>query len=133
MLLAADFVTVTTDYLKEVYHDFYDVPLENIIAVPNLLPKYLFGDRYDPERKLKQFSSNKAKPRIGIVSSLSHFNVDNVRCDASGKAVREVKQKDGTSKWMREDNVEVKFEDTKRITDDFDEIADCVRSTVNDF
>ena len=133
MLLAADFVTVTTDYLKEVYHDFYDVPLENIIAVPNLLPKYLFGDRYDPERKLKQFSSNKAKPRIGIVSSLSHFNVDNVRCDASGKAVREVKQKDGTSKWMREDNVEVKFEDTKRITDDFDEIVDCVRSTVNDF
>ena len=133
MLLAADFVTVTTDYLKEVYHDFYDVPLENIIAVPNLLPRYLFGDRYDPERKLKQFSSNKAKPRVGIVSSLSHFNVDNVRCDASGKAVREVKQKDGTSKWMREDNVEVKFEDTTRITDDFDEIADCVRSTVNDF
>ena len=72
MLLAADFVTVTTDYLKEVYHDFYDVPLENIIAVPNLLPRYLFGDRYDPERKLKQFSSNKANPRVGIVSSLSN-------------------------------------------------------------
>ena len=133
MLNAADFVTVTTDYLKEVYHDFYDVPLENIVAVPNLLPKYLFGDRYEPEKKLKQFSRNKAKPRIGLVSSLSHFNVDNVRCDITGNAVREVKQQDGTVKWMRSDGVEVKFEDTARITDDFDEIADCVRSTVNDF
>ena len=133
MLNAADFVTVTTDYLKEIYHDFYDVPLENIIAVPNLLPKYLFGDRYEPEKKLKQFSQNKAKPRVGIVSSLSHFNVDNVRQDKDGKAVREVKQKDGTSKWMREDNVEVKLEDTVKITDDFDDIADMVRATVNDF
>lgn len=67
------------------------------------------------------------------MSSLSHFNVDNVRQDKDGKAVREVKQKDGTSKWMREDNVEVKLEDTVKITDDFDDIADMVRATVNDF
>lgn len=56
MLNAADFVTVTTDYLKNFYHEHYGVPLENIIAIPNLLPKWWFGDRYDPERKLKQFS-----------------------------------------------------------------------------
>ena len=102
MLNAADFVTVTTDYLKEVYHDVYGVPLENIIAVPNLLPKYLFGDRYEPSKKVKQFE--KAKPkrklRIGIVSSLSHFNIDNVRRDKDGKAVREQKQPDGSSKWI---------------------------------
>ena len=135
MLNAADFVTVTTDYLKEVYHDVYGVPLENIIAVPNLLPKYLFGDRYEPSKKVKQFE--KAKPkrklRIGIVSSLSHFNIDNVRRDKDGKAVREQKQPDGSSKWINSDKVEVKFEDTSKITDDFDEIADVVRQTVNDF
>ena len=34
---------------------------------------------------------------------------------------------------MREDNVEVKLEDTVKITDDFDDIADMVRATVNDF
>ena len=56
MLNSADFVTVTTDYLKNFYHEHYGVPLENIIAVPNLLPKWWFGDRYDPERKLKQYS-----------------------------------------------------------------------------
>ena len=53
MLLASDFVTVTTDYLKEIYHDLYDIPMENIIAVPNLLPRYLFGDRFDPKKKIE--------------------------------------------------------------------------------
>lgn len=133
MLNAADFVTVTTDYLKEIYHDLYDVPYENIIAIPNLLPRYLFGDRYDPEKKLKQFSQNKAKPRIGIVSSLSHFNIDKVRQDKDGNAVREQKQQDGTSKWINSNKVEVKYEDTIQITDDFDDIAEMVRATVNDF
>jgi len=122
MLNAADFMTVTTDYLREVYHDIYGVPVENIIAVPNLLPKYLFGDRYEPSKKVKQFE--KAKPknklRIGIVSSLSHFNIDNVRVDSEGKATREQKAPDGTSKWVNEDNKEVPFEQTKRIEDDFD-------------
>ena len=52
MLNTADFVTVTTDYIKEFYHKEYGVPLKNIIALPNLLPKYLFADRYRPELKL---------------------------------------------------------------------------------
>lgn len=86
---AADLVTVTTDYLKEYYHDFYDVQYDNIIALPNLLPRYLFDDRFDANKKTKQFAKNKSRPRIGIVSSLSHFNIDNVRCDKDGKAVRE--------------------------------------------
>lgn len=135
MLNTADFVTVTTDYLKEVYSDIYDVPKDNIIAVPNLLPKYLFGDRYEPSKKAKQFE--KAKPknklRIGIVSSLSHFNIDGVRLDSDGKATREQKQPDGTSKWINEDNQEVPYEKTTKIEDDFDQIAKCVRDTVNDF
>lgn len=133
MLNAADFVTVTTDYLKNFYHEHYGVPLENIISVPNLLPKWWFGDRYDPERKLKQFSSFKAKPRIGIVSSLSHYNIDNVRQDKDGKATRLRKQPDGTEVWINEDNQVVPEDQTTPILDDFDEICDCIRSTVNDF
>jgi len=133
MLNAADLVTVTTDYLKEYYHDFYDVPYDNMIALPNLLPRYMFDDRYDVNKKVKQFGKNKNRPRIGIVSSLSHFNIDNVRQDAQGNAVREQKQPDGSSKWVREDNSEVKYEDTQKITDDFDDIAQCIRDTVNDF
>lgn len=133
MLNAADLVTVTTDYLKEYYHDFYDVPYDNIIALPNLLPRYLFDDRFDANKKTKQFAKNKSKPRIGIVSSLSHFNIDSVRCDKDGKAVREQKKPDGTSKWVREDNVEVNYEDTMKITDDFDDIAQCIRDLADEF
>ena len=96
MLNTADFVTVTTDYIKKFYHEHYGVPLENIIAVPNLLPKWWFGDRYDIDAKLKQFGTFKAKPRIGIVSSLSHYNVDNVMEDKNDLATRKKKKPDGT-------------------------------------
>jgi hypothetical protein len=51
MLNTADIVTVTTDYIKEAYHKYYGVPLEKIVAIPNMLPKYLFGDRYEPQKK----------------------------------------------------------------------------------
>lgn len=133
MLLAADLVTVTTDYLKEIYHDLYDVPMENIVALPNLLPRYLYGDRYDPAVKIAQFQKNRAKPRIGIVSSLSHYNVSGVRQDGNGGAVREKQLADGKTVWLDEAGHEVRFEDTEKITDDFDDIADMIRRTVKDF
>lgn len=100
MLNAADFVVVTTDYIKNFYHEHYGVPLDNIIAAPNLLPKWWFGDRYDLDKKVEQFKKYKAKPRIGIVSSLSHYNIDDVREDAEGRACRKQKQPDGKEVWV---------------------------------
>lgn len=132
MLNAADFVTVTTDYLKQAYHDFYGVPEENIIALPNLLPRYLFGDRYDPKKKLEQFKSEKAKPRIGIVSSLSHYNIDGVREDRQGRSCRKQKRPDGTEVWVNEAKQEVPEADTSEIVDDIDAILDCIRETSDD-
>ena len=107
MLNTADFVTVTTDYIKEFYHKHYGVPLDRIIAVPNLLPRYLFGDRYDLDKKVEQFRKLKQKPRIGIVSSLSHFNVDDVRVDKDGLACRKEKLPDGREVWKNEAGAEV--------------------------
>lgn len=133
MLNAVDFVTVTTDYIKNFYHKNYGVPLENIIAVPNLLPQWWFGDRYDPDRKLEQLSKFKAKPRIGIVSSLSHYNIDNVKQDKDGKAARLRDQPDGSKAWVTEENKIVQESELYPILDDFDEVCDCIRSTVNDF
>ena len=133
MLNAADFVTVTTDYLKHVYHDFYGVPLENIVAIPNFLPKWWIGDRYRPKDKLEQFQKNKNKPRIGIVSSLSHYNVDGVRRTAAGRAVRKRRDSDGSVKWFDEKGVEVPEADTLPIADDIDAIIGCIRETVDDF
>ena len=104
MLNAADIVTVTTSYIKEYYNRKYGVPLDRILAVPNLLSRMWFGDRYDPERKLKQFSHHKSRPRIGIVSSLSHYNTHGAK-DANGELVK----------------------------DDFDLIADVICDTVDEF
>jgi len=113
MLNSADLVTVTTDYIKDFYNREYGVPLENIVAVPNLLPKFLFGDRYDIDKKLEQFRKYKLKPRIGIVSSLSHYNIDDVRQDADGRAARKKKSKDGkTDVWVNEKGKELPESET---------------------
>ena len=133
MLNAADFVTVTTDYIRNFYHEHYGVPLENIIAVPNLLPRWWFGDRFNPEEKARQFGKFKTKPRIGIVSSLSHYNVDNVMEDKNGLAARKKKKPDGTDVWVNENGKEVAEEELHKIEDDFDDIVKCVRETVKDF
>lgn len=133
MLNAADFVTVTTDHLRDVYHDLYDIPKENIIAVPNLLPHSLFGDRYDLEKKTEQFKQNKNKPRIGIVSSLSHYNIDEVREDENGFVCRKEKLLTGEEVWKNERGDIIPFENTKEIVDDIEAILDCIRTTVNDY
>lgn len=140
MLNAADFVITTTDHIKDVYHEKYGVPYENMIALPNLLPKYLFGGKFNVEEKIDQFKKNKAKPRIGIVSSLSHYNVDGVRQDKDGFACRLHKDKNGqpikdsagNNIWLNQKNEQLPESETQYITDDFDEIVDCVRSTYND-
>lgn len=132
MLNAADLVTVTTDHLREVYHDLYGVPTENIVAVPNLLPHALFGDRYDPQRKAEQFRRNFKKPRIGIVSSLSHYNVDGVREDEDGYVCRKNAGPDGET-WVNEKGEIVPFEKTREIVDDIDAVLDCIRDTVGEF
>ena len=133
MLHAADFVTVTTDHIKEVYHDLYDIPLEKIIALPNFLPKFLFFDRYRPDDKVAQFKANKAKPRIGIVSSLSHYNIDGVRQDKDGRACRKRVNPDNSVTWVTEGNKEIPESETSEIYDDVDGILDCIRSTADDF
>lgn len=132
MLDAADFVTTTTDYIRDYYCRKYSLPKDKVIAVPNLLPKYLFFDRYDVEKKIQQFKMVKSKPRIGIISSLSHYNVDDVRIDKDGKACRASKQGE-TIVWTNEDGKVVNEVDVSPITDDIDEVLNCIRATVNDF
>ena len=133
MLNNADLLITTTDYIKQFYHDWYGVPLENIVALPNLLPRWWFGDRYDEERKVQQFSKNKARPRIGIISSLSHYNVDDVRITKDGLAARKKKNPDGKEVWKNEVGAEVEEAELSHIIDDLTEIIPMIQSTVRDF
>lgn len=136
MLNTADFVVVTTKYLKEYYNKKYGVPIENIIAIPNFLPRWWFGDRYDVEQSVNLRNKFKNKPRIGIVSSLSHYNVDKVRTTKDGKAVRLKKGEDDKpiepNVWIDQDGNEVKFEDTEYVNDDVDTILDVIKQTVDE-
>lgn len=104
MLDKSDIVVVTTKYIKDYYAREYNLPIEKIVAVPNLLPRWWYGDKYQPNMKIEQFQANKHKPRIGVIGSLSHYNIDHVT-DANGQLVK----------------------------DDFDEIAEVVKSTCDDF
>lgn len=104
MLHASDKVVVTTNKLKEMMAQSYDLPMEKVVAIPNLLPHWWIGDRYYPDLKVKQYSDNKAKPRIAVVSSMSHYNIDG-RKDKNGEFVK----------------------------DDMDILLDLIRETVDDF
>ena len=133
MLNNADLLITTTDYIKQFYHDWYGVPLENIVALPNLLPRWWFGDRYDEERKVQQFSKNKARPRIGIISSLSHYNVDDVRITKDGLAARKKKNTDGKEVWKNEVGAEVEEAELGHIIDDLTDLIPLIQSTIRDF
>lgn len=138
ILDACDIITVTTDYIRDAYHKSYNIPLDKIIALPNMLPRYLFGDRFDLQKKINHFKLNKAKPRIGIVSSLSHYNTTNVKVDKNGNACRcsiEIDPQTGCSKevWRNQLNEMVDCGELSPIYDDLDIILDCIRQTVNDF
>ena len=104
MLNASDFVVVTTNKLKEMMAQSYDLDEKKVVAIPNLLPHWWIGDRYDPERKVQQFNKNKAKPRIGVISSMSHYNLE-------GRT----------------------GEDGQLAKDDMDVIVDLIFSTVDEF
>ena len=52
MLDKSDIVIVTTNYIKEYYARTYDIPMRKIVAVPNLLPHWWYGDKYQPNIKI---------------------------------------------------------------------------------
>ena len=138
MLRESDFILTTTSYIKEYYHRVYDVPLDHIIALPNLLPRWWAGSLYDKDEKARQFiesRKHKNRPRVGFVSSLSHFNLDNVHRikDGSGGGAYKTVLPNGAEIW-RNDNGEV-ITDTsaiERAPDDLDLIEKTIRETVDD-
>lgn len=104
MLELSDNVVVTTNKLRDMMSSGYGISKDKIVAIPNLLPHWWIGDRYDPERKARQFSQFKPKPRIGIISSMSHYNFSGAK-DSNGQIVK----------------------------DDMDVIVDIIKETVDDF
>jgi hypothetical protein len=81
MLNASDFVTVTCQNLSNYYRDKFNVPEENIVVLPNYLPRWWIGEVYDERRIINRYQEQvvkNKKPRIGFVSSSTHFDIKNL-------------------------------------------------------
>ena len=134
MLERSDFLVVTTDELRKYYIDNYNVNPDNFILVPNMLPRSWAYGLYDEQVRLMNFMDNKkrGKPRVGLISSSSHFNVADLKWSKDGHdpVGDKPKKKDGkyesylTHKKYDESEVE-------RIPDDVDDIMDVIESTAD--
>jgi len=78
MLNCSDFITVTTDNLKNYYHTKYGIPEAKIIVIPNYLPRWWVGEAYQPDRIIELYQDNIKKPRILLPLSSSHYDLKNV-------------------------------------------------------
>lgn len=145
MLDNVDFILTTTDHIKEYYHRRYNVPLEKIICIPNYLPRWWIGDYYNKEESLTNFKNFKRKPRIGMVSSLSHYNIEHIKQDPTGCVVWPEEAKDSSGQtilgedgkpvqiWKNERGEFVDINTCTEIPDDLDIIIDCILKTIDEF
>lgn len=72
----ADMIIVTTDVIKEYYNKKFNIPYNKIIKIPNYLPEWEFGGKYSEQKIMENWTKYNKKPRIGIISSSSHFNTN---------------------------------------------------------
>lgn len=75
MMQQSDFVLVTTEYLKDYYVRKFGVQKENVLVIPNYLPKWWMGQYYDLGKILVNYDKNKKKPRLGIIASSTHYDL----------------------------------------------------------
>ncbi len=77
MLQAVDIITVTTQELANYYIKEFGADKNKIYVSPNYLPRWWIGDSYTEDRIAKKYDEME-KPRIGFVSSSTHFDLQNV-------------------------------------------------------
>lgn len=76
MMEIADKIVVTQPFLADQLAHFYEIPIERFCLFPNL-PSFNWLGRYiKPEQKVAQFKNRKGNLRIGVISSLSHYDKD---------------------------------------------------------
>lgn len=88
ILEISDRMVVSTEHLGEYYQSKYNVPVEKIIVMPNLLPVSWMADKYIPSMKQMQFQSFKSRPRVGIISSSCHWNIEGKK-DQDGQLIKD--------------------------------------------
>lgn len=76
----SDEITVVSEYMKMLYEDFSQN--SRITVVPNYAPKMWFDGFYDIDKRMKNYDSNKSRPRVMIGGGGTHFNPKDGKKDA---------------------------------------------------
>ena len=87
-----DYMTVTSMYLRELFHQKIKIPKEKILVIPNLLPKFLYDGYYDRKKlkeKAKLMKQRKDKIRVLWTGSSTHFNLNNMADQDDVKVLRQ--------------------------------------------
>ena len=72
---AVDYLTTTTENLKQYYIEKYHVAPEKVIVIPNYLPRWWIGELDWKKNFNYNFNGKKrVRPRIGLPLSTSHFD-----------------------------------------------------------
>lgn len=101
MMDNSDFILVTTDELKEYYNTKFMIENNKIIVIPNYIPRWWMGGFYDKEVSLKNYRKNRERPRIGIISSASHYDINNKNiADDSTELSKYIRETSKKYKWV---------------------------------
>ena len=73
-----DIITVSTEELRDLYHKYYNIPLNKFIVIQNYLPRWWIGDSFNLGRQMYQFSQQRKRPTLAFCCSVNHFDVKNV-------------------------------------------------------
>lgn len=72
-----DLITVSTEYLGEVYRKHFNLPKEKFIVVPNYLPRWWIGEAMNINRQMELWKNTHNQPRIAFCCSTNHFDIQN--------------------------------------------------------
>lgn len=76
MMVLADKIVVTQPFLAKQLSNYFEVDVGKFCVFPNL-PLYNWLSRmFNPNLKVESFKKRNGKLRIGIISSLSHYELN---------------------------------------------------------
>ena len=72
-----DLITVSTEFLGDVYQKAFKIPKEKFVIVPNYLPRWWIGEAMNVDRQMNLWRNTRNQPRIAFCCSTNHFDVQN--------------------------------------------------------
>jgi hypothetical protein len=72
-----DIITVSTVELRDLYHKYFNIPLNKFIVIQNYLPRWWIGESFNLGRQMYQFQQQRKRPTLAFCCSTNHFDIKN--------------------------------------------------------